>query len=105
MSDFDLTKYGDKVFSVDQLLNKGYNEDISRMIDMLVKSKTGFTLSESMTNTFKGPNILTNTPMLKPNTNNNGYIFTTRPDLNLTDENIQVERRLMPLLTSNTIPS
>ena len=37
MSDFDLTKYGDKVFSVDQLLNKGYNEDISRMIDMLVK--------------------------------------------------------------------
>ena len=101
MSDFDLTKYGDKVFSVDQLLNKGYNEDISRMIDMLVKSKTGFTLSESMTNTFKGPNILTNTPMLKPNTNNNGYIFTTRPDLNLTDENIQVERRLMPLLTGN----
>lgn len=70
-------------------------------IDHLVKMKHGFSVSSAMADTFKGPNILANTPMIKPNTNQPGYIFTTRPDLNLSSANIKIERKMMPLLTEN----
>ena len=69
------------------------------MLDSLTKVKHGFTLSESMTNTFKGPNIISNTPMLKPNTNLPGYVFTVRPDLNFSSANLRIDRKMTPLLT------
>lgn len=73
--------------------------DFSEWIDALFKAKHGFSLSDSMTKTFQGANIFSNTPMLKPNTNSPGYIFTTRPDLNLSTSNIMTERKMAPLLT------
>lgn len=88
-------------FSIDSLVDEMTAQDVSELIDIIFKSKHGFTVTDSMTKIFQGPNILTNTPMIKPNTNLNGYVFTVRPDLNLSTENLSAERKLMPLLTEN----
>lgn len=92
-------KIGDSTFSINDILKDNYSGPIREMIDNLTKVKHGFTLSESMTNTFKGPNIISNTPMLKPNTNLPGYVFTVRPDLNFSTANLRIERKMSPLLT------
>lgn len=92
-------KIGDSTFSINDILKDNYSGPIRDMIDSLTKVKHGFTLSESMTNTFKGPNIISNTPMLKPNTNLPGYVFTVRPDLNFSTANLRIERKMSPLLT------
>lgn len=92
-------KIGDSTFSINDILKDNYLGPIRDMIDSLTKVKHGFTLSESMTNTFKGPNIISNTPMLKPNTNLPGYVFTVRPDLNFSTANLRIERKMSPLLT------
>lgn len=92
-------KIGDSTFSINDILKDNYSGPIREMIDNLTKVKHGFTLSESMTNTFMGPNIISNTPMLKPNTNLPGYVFTVRPDLNFSTANLRIERKMSPLLT------
>lgn len=97
-----IAKIGDSTFSINDILNDKYAGTIREMLDNLTKVKHGFTLSESMTNTFRGPNIITNTPMLKPNTNLPGYIFTVRPDLNLSSANIKLDRKMAPLLTDKS---
>lgn len=78
-----------------------FMENIPRFIDYLTQLKHGFSVSGSMGANFRGANILANSTMLKPNTNSPGYIFTTRPDLNLSSANLKAERKMMPLLTEN----
>lgn len=95
----DIAQIGDSTFSINDILKDNYSGPIREMLDSLTKVKHGFTLSESMTNTFRGPNIVTNTPMLKPNTNLPGYVFTVRPDLNFSPANLKLDRKMSPLLT------
>ena len=97
----DIAQIGDSTFSINDILKDNYSGPIREMLDSLTKVKHGFTLSESMTNTFRGPNIVTNTPMLKPNTNLPGYVFTVRPDLNFSRANLKIDRKMSPLLTDN----
>lgn len=80
-------------------LKTDFFKNTTKLIDALIKVKYGFNLSAAMTESFRGPNILAQPTHYKPNTNNAGYVFTTRPDLNLASENIKLERALMPLLT------
>lgn len=80
-------------------LSEDFYSNTTRFIDYLNKIKHGFSISSAMAETFYGPNITANPVMLKPNTNSSGYIFTTRPDLNLSEANLRVERKMMPLLT------
>lgn len=86
---------------VNSLLEESFFTNLPRFIDYLTKIKHGFNISSAMTDAFKGPNIITNSTLYKPNTNQSGYVFTTRPDLNLSSVNIKIERRFMPLLTDN----
>ena len=95
----DVNEVGGRVFDLKQLLSENYTDTISQWIDDIFKVKHGFTPSDSMAKTFYGPNLISNTPMLKPNTNSPGYIFTTRPDLNLSTSNLATERKMMALLT------
>ena len=95
----DIAQIGDSTFSINDILKDNYSGPIREMLDSLTKVKHGFTLSESMTNTFRGPNIISNTPMLKPNTNLPGYVFTVRPDLNFSSANLRIDRKMSPLLT------
>ena len=97
----DIAQIGDSTFSINDILKDNYSGPIREMLDSLTKVKHGFTLSESMTNTFRGPNIISNTPMLKPNTNLPGYVFTVRPDLNFSRANLKIDRKMSPLLTDN----
>ena len=95
----DITQIGDSKFSINDILSDNYTGTIKEMIDSLVKVKHGFTVSESMTDSFRGPNIVTNVPMIKPNTNLPGYVFTVRPDLNMSKNNLRIDRKMAPLLT------
>ena len=60
----------------------------------------------SIANTFRGHNHRNTIPSLMPDSDAYGYIFFTRPEINLTLENIRAVRRLLPLTTeqSNSIP-
>ena len=86
--------------SIDELYNQDERK-IHNYINELIKTKYGFSPSNAMKNTFMGPNIMGNTPPIKPNNNLNGYIFTVRPDLNLSFNNINIVRKLVPLLTND----
>lgn len=82
------------------VLGSDYFDDFRQVINDLIAIKHGFPLDRAMTSVFQGANILQNPTMLKPNTNQAGYIFTTRPDLNLATENLKANRVMTPLLTT-----
>lgn len=84
---------------LEKVLPKDFYKNTTKFIDYLNRLKHGFSVSSAMADTFMGPNIITNTTMLKPNTNQPGYVFTTRPDLNFSTSNLRVERKMAPLLT------
>lgn len=81
-------------------ISADFFKNTTKFLDSLTKINHGFTITGANASVFEGPNIIQNNPMLKPNTNSPGYIFTTRPDLNLTTSNIKHERRMVPLLTN-----
>lgn len=90
-----------KILTVSDLVTAGDNGSLREVFDTLIKSQLGFTPNQSISSAFLGANITGVPGGFKPNTNTNGFIFTTRPDLNLLTENISVDRRMAPLLTSN----
>ena len=75
--------------------------DGQAIIDNLMKIKTGAGISTAMTDIFTGANITGTVPAIKPNTNNHGYVFMTRPDLNLSPDNCRLNRNLMQLASAN----
>lgn len=76
-------------------------KDGQSIIDNLFKIKTGSGIRTATAEAFGGANITGTIPAIKPNTNNHGYVFMTRPDLNLAPDNIRVSRQLSALANND----
>ena len=76
------------------------NDALKRDIDLVSRTTGLGTLSESATDAFRGINHRGVGNPVPYNTDNHGLTFFTRPRLNLSYDNVSMDRVLTPLLTS-----
>lgn len=76
-------------------------DEFRRSLDQLSRSMGYGTYKGQAYDMFRGYNFRTNGQATPANTDQVGYTFITRPELNLTDKNLSQDRSLSPLLTGN----
>lgn len=76
-------------------------EEFRRSLDQLSRSMGYGTYKGQAYDMFRGYNFRANGLATPANTDQVGYTFITRPELNLTDKNLSQDRYLSPLLTGN----
>lgn len=88
-------------FNIDSFIKENYNVSTKEMIDLLLASNGKGTQANGLTNSLFGFNV-DNSPAPYPVNNDNvGYIFVTKPDMNLTVDNVVNARELQWLLNTN----
>jgi len=71
-------------------------------VDIISKLNGYGSLSTSQTDNMRGINVNRNGSPVPKNKDAHGYTFFTRPDLNLSDDNLSTDRMLTPLLSRDS---
>lgn len=80
----------------------GRSPDTAEKVEFISKSGPLGSVDKAIANSYFGINHRSTPGMLPINRDNQGLTFFTRPLLNLTDDNLRMNRLMAPLLTTNS---